>query len=90
MIFHSNSVLGNPDCRMIDSSVPVRNSRGSGIGTVVVHPSSTFFCIMMWLPPLRRASVKPCCAKIPQASRPDSTRSLANRDLNLGYVHFIV
>ena len=35
--FHdSNSVLGNPDWRMMDCSVPVRNSAWFGTGTVMV------------------------------------------------------
>ena len=39
MIFHSNSVLGNPGWRMIDSNVPIRSSRWSGTGTVMVLPA---------------------------------------------------
>ena len=35
--FHdSSSVLGNPDWRMMDCSVPVRNSAWFGTGTVMV------------------------------------------------------
>jgi hypothetical protein len=68
---HSNDALGSPDCRIIDINVPIRSSRWSGTGTVVVSPLWTL-CISMWLP-LRRTSVKPCAASIAQTSRPDST-----------------
>src|SRR6266404_9828314 len=37
-----------------------------------------------WLP-RRRISVKPWAAGMRQAASPDSTRSLPNRDLNLGH-----
>ena len=87
-VIYSNRDLGNPDCLMIDSSVPTLSSLWSGTGTVMVLPSSAF-CMMMWLP-LRRTSLNPSAASIPQASRPDSTRSLANHHLNLCHIHFIM
>ena len=45
----SNAERGTPDWRMIAISVPVRSSRRSGTGTVIV-PSASVFCIAMWLP----------------------------------------
>ena len=71
---------------MIDFSVPARNSRWSGTGTVIV-PSASDFCIAMWLPRLL-ASTKPWAERIRQTSPPDRTRSLANRDFDVGHVNF--
>ena len=68
---------------MIALGVPSRNSLWSGTGTVIVVPRSRF-CIMMWLP-FRRISAKPFAARIAQTARPDSTRSLANRNLKAGH-----
>ena len=82
----SNSERGRRDWRMIDIRVPTRSSRWSGTGTVSV-PSASAFCMAMWLP-RRRTSTKPWAAKMRQASRPDRTRSLANRNLDLSYVDF--
>ena len=73
---------------MIDINVPVRNALWSDTGTVVVSPPSTL-CISMWLP-RRRTSAKPCLARIAQTSRPDNTRSLANRHLDVGHIDFIM
>ena len=65
---HSNSERGTPDWRMIDISVPARNSRWSGTGTVTV-PSASDFCITTWLP-RRLTSAKPWDARIRHTSRP--------------------
>ena len=54
---YSNSDRDNPDCLIIDITVPVLNSLWSGIGMVVVLPVSTL-CMIIWLP-LRRTSVNP-------------------------------
>src|SRR6478672_409098 len=43
----------------------------------------------MWLP-RRRTSTNPCDASKAQTSRPESTRSLGNVDLDFRYVHFAV
>ena len=72
---------------MIDSNVPVRNSPWSGTGTVTV-PSATAFCITTWLP-RRLTSTKPCVSRIRQTSRPESTRSLANGDLDMGHIDLV-
>ena len=53
-------------------------------GTVVV-PCGSAFCIEIWLP-RRLTSTKPWTARIRQTSRPERTRSLANRDLDVGHV----
>lgn len=50
-------------------------------GAVIVV-SGSLSCIAIWLP-RRLTSVNPCLASIEQVSRPDSVRSLPNRDLNL-------
>ena len=42
----SNNVLDSSDCRIIDCKVPIRNSRWSGTGTVIVRSASDF-CMMM-------------------------------------------
>lgn len=73
---------------MIDISVPIFSSLWSGTGTVIVLSDSTF-CMMTWLL-LRRTSANPCCASISQASLPDNTRRLANGNLYLCHVHFLV
>lgn len=70
------------------NNVPARTAPWRGTGTVTVVPSSRF-CIMRWLPRWRTAR-KPCTSRIWQISRPDRTRSLANRDLNLGHQHLAV
>ena len=66
----------------------MRSSLWSGTGTVVVSPLAAL-CIRMWLP-LRRTSENPCAASMAQTSRPDSTRSLANRHLDVRHIDFIV
>ncbi len=84
----SNSLRGNPDCRMMDCSVPIRISSWSGTGTVIV-PCGNFFCITMWLPRLR-TSRKPCWARIAHTSLPESTRSLTNCHLNLRHKYVLM
>ena len=69
-------------------SVPVLSSEWSGTGTVVVvFPDR--FCMTTWLPRWRTAE-NPSALSIPHTSRPDSTRSLPNRDLDPRYEHFAV
>ena len=69
---------------MIESSVPMRNSEWSGVGTVTVRPASTFWTTT-WLPHCL-ASTKPWEARMRQTSRPERTRSLPNGDLDLRHV----
>lgn len=45
------------------------------------------FCMTTWLP-FCLTSEKPCRERMPQASRPDKTRSLPNLDLKPGHEHF--
>src|SRR5512140_3327592 len=71
---------------MIDRRVPGGTVGWSGTGTVVVEPSRIFRMIA-WLPRTRDCS-NPCCRNIAQISRPDSTRSLPNGNLDRGHVHF--
>ncbi|MDE0306993.1 MAG: hypothetical protein OXI87_19245 [Albidovulum sp.] len=66
--------------------MPIRNFLRSGTGTVTV-PSAPAFCIAMRLP-RRRTSKKPKDARNRQASRPDRTRSFANRDLDMSRKDF--
>lgn len=72
--FASKSERGSPDCLMIPNNVPIFSSLWSGTGTVVVE-SSSFFCMMIWLP-FRRTSTKPCLDRILQTSRPERMRRL--------------
>lgn len=69
----SNSDRGNPDCRMIPNKVPVRNSRWSGTGTVIVV-SAVRFCIMIWLP-FCRTIMNSCWDIISHTFLPESTRN---------------
>ena len=69
---------------MIDLSVPLRNSGCCGTGTVTV-PAPSVFCMTTWLPRLLTSS-NPCAARIRQTCRPERTRSLPNRNLDLGHV----
>ena len=41
-------------------------------------------------PPIPRTSENPCADRIAQTSLPDSTRSLANRHLNVRHIDFIM
>ena len=82
----SNSPRGMQDCRMIERSVPILSSLWSGTGTVVV-PEDVFCCITMWLPRFRTLW-KPWRSSITHTCLPESTRSLANRNLKLGDVDF--
>ena len=70
----------------MDISVPVRSSRWSGTGTVVVRPPCVL-CITMWLP-RRLTSVKPWDSRTRQTSRPERGRSLANGNLDVGDIEF--
>ena len=49
-------------------------------------PSLVALCMAIWLP-RRLASTKPWAERMRQTSRPDSTRSLAKCDFDLGYVN---
>jgi len=68
---------------MIDWSVPMRISRWSGTGTVIVEPSVRF-CMTTWLP-RRGTSTKPWPASSTHTSLPERTRSLPNGDLKVRY-----
>ena len=70
---------------MIERNVPILSSLWSGTGTVVV-PVPSWRCITMWLD-RPRTSAKPCRARMLQASRPDTTRSLPNGHLNVRHKH---
>jgi len=65
---YSKSDLGRPDCLIIDRSVPVLNSRWSGMGTVLVPPGMDC-CILMWLP-RRLIWTNPCPAMMSQTASP--------------------
>lgn len=69
-------------------SVPILSSEWSGTGTVIVV-SPERFCMTTWLPRWRTVA-NPSLLRISQTSRPDSTRSLPNRDLDPSYEHFAV
>lgn len=61
--------------------VPIRSCGWSGTGTVIVPPS-IFLCMMQWLPRWR-ISLNPSDSRMRQTSRPERTRSLPNRYLDL-------
>jgi hypothetical protein len=88
VVYDSNSVLGNPDWRMMDRSVPVRNSAWFGTGMVIVVSGSRF-CMTMWLPRWR-TSEKPYFSRIAQTCFPERMRSLPNSNLHAGHVYFLV
>jgi hypothetical protein len=67
--YDSNSLLEMPDCRIIDCSVPIRNSAWLGTGTVIVV-SGRCFCITIWLPRCRISS-NPCRERIAQTCFPE-------------------
>lgn len=73
---------------MMLNSVPRLTGSCRGTGIVMVVPS-VLFCMIRWLPRWR-AAAKPCCSRIEQTSVPARTRSLPNRNLNLGYEYFAV
>lgn len=70
------------------NKVPCRKASCRGTGTVLVVDSN-LFCIMRWLPRWRTAA-KPLFSRIRHTSDPERTRSLPNRDLNLGDKHLPV
>jgi hypothetical protein len=49
----------------------------------VIVVSRVRFCMMRWLPRCRTAT-NPLCSRIWQTSSPERTRSLPNRNLDLG------
>ena len=69
-------------------SVPRRTQECIGTGTVTVV-SSVRFCMIRWLP-LWRTELNPSDSKIRQTSSPERTRSLPNRDLDVGDEHLRV
>jgi hypothetical protein len=85
---YSNDDRGRLDCRMIDSSVPIRNSTWSGTGIVTVVPALRFY-ITTWLP-RRRTSANPFLARILHTVRPERVRSLANSDAETSDVDLAV
>ncbi len=69
-------------------NVPRRTQECIGIGTVAIVPSGLFYMIR-WLP-RRRTAWNPSDFEIRQTSSPERTRSLPNRDLDLGDKNFRV
>jgi hypothetical protein len=84
----SNSSRGSCDWRMIDCSVPIRISRWSGTGTVIVE-SDVRFCMTTWLP-RRRTSPNPWDFRSVQSSAPEKTRSLPSANLQRGDVNVLM
>jgi len=62
----------------------MRSSGWSGTGTVIVV-GPCLFCMMTWLPRLL-ISLKLWAARMAQTCRPERTRSLPKRDLDLRHV----
>ena len=58
------------------------------MGTVIVVVSKRF-CMIRWLPRWRTAA-NPFCSRMRQISEPERTRSLPNRNLNLGHEDLVV
>ena len=66
----------------------MRNSEWSGTGTVIV-PVGLVCCITTWLPRCR-IRTNPFWERLAQTSRPESTRSLPNGDLETRDVDLLV